>query len=66
MKFETYILRGLFVSCLLICIVTVSRMLFVSWPLPAAASTVQVASASTVTPVACPFLHDGVLCVSHD
>ena len=34
MKFETFALRSLFASCLLICLITVSRMLFVPHPVP--------------------------------
>ncbi len=67
MKFETCALSGLFVSCLLICVVAVNRMLFVAPSSPAAVPTVamQVAAEARVS-VACPLTHDGVQCLRRD
>lgn len=66
MKFESIALRSLFVSCILICIVTISRMLFVPHPVPAAPPAAEVAAATVLSPLPCPFLPDGVLCVARD
>ncbi len=67
MKFETCALCGLFVSCLLSCVVAVNRMLFVAPSSPAAVPTVamQVAAAARV-PVDCPLTHDAVRCLRPD
>jgi hypothetical protein len=72
MKFESLLLRGLFVVCMALCAATVGSMLF--------PPTVQSRSVATetqlagthasglgaITPMACPLLPDGVLCLRKD
>lgn len=71
MKYESILLRGLFVVCMVLCVATVGSMLFT----PSARSTAMVnetqltgaqAHGSAITPIACPLLADGVLCVRQD
>ncbi|KGI79087.1 hypothetical protein [Oleiagrimonas soli] len=62
MKFESFLLRGLFVVCLVLCAATVGSMLF-GTSIAAPASPNQVVEATTITPLACPLLPDGVLCI---
>ncbi|RAP57190.1 hypothetical protein [Oleiagrimonas sp. MCCC 1A03011] len=69
MKFESFLLRGLFVVCMMLCAATVGSMLFgtsVASQVAAQTSTqaqARVVEASAITPLACPLLPDGVLCV---
>jgi bacteriorhodopsin len=69
MKFENFLLSGLFALCLLLCVAILGSMLFAR-PHPqlahATAHTHNVASIAMLTPMACPLLPDGVLCMRHD
>lgn len=71
MKFESLLLRGLFVICMVLCATTIGSMLFPSTAQSRAVATeTQLAGTRTglsaITPIACPLLPDGVLCVGND
>lgn len=69
MKFESLLLRGLFVICMVLCAATVGSMLF-----PPTAQSRSVATethlagtrTAWITPMTCPLLPDGVLCLRQD
>jgi hypothetical protein len=71
MKYENFLLRGLFVLCMVLCVATVGSMLFPG-KIPQASTLTEArisgsqTSASAITPIACPLLDDGVLCVRQD
>jgi hypothetical protein len=59
MKFETYLLRGLFVACLLLCGLVMGAMLRHS---PDAVRLAASGSALGSVPAACVLPPDGVIC----
>jgi sugar (pentulose or hexulose) kinase len=72
MKFESLLLRGLFVVCMMLCAATVGSMLFPPTVQSRTVATeVRLAGAhsttlSAITPIACPLVPDGVLCLRQD
>ena len=72
MKFESLLLRGLFVVCMVLCAATVGSMLFPPTVHSRSVVTETRLAGSTasrlgaITPMACPLLPDGVLCLRHD
>lgn len=72
MKFESMLLRGLFVICMVVCVATLGSMLFPQTvqSRSVATETQLGGSASTgisaITPIACPLIPDGVLCLRQD
>lgn len=67
MKFESFLLRGLFIVCMMLCAATVGSMLFgtsvASQVAGQTSDQARVVDAGAITPLACPLLPDGVLCV---
>ena len=73
MKYENILLRGLFVLCMVLCVATVGSMLFPGTSQANQSTMVtevqmsgSQSGASVLTPLACPLLPDGVLCVRKD
>lgn len=73
MKYESFLLRAMFVVCMVLCFATLGAMFFP--PQPETVTSVNAAqlsghhgheSASAIVPLACPLIPDGVLCPRKD
>jgi hypothetical protein len=63
MKYENLMLSGLFVACLLVCILVLGTML--RTPSSQQLATAGIASALLATPAQCALPADGVICPQH-
>jgi hypothetical protein len=62
MKFETFMLRGLFIACITVCMLIMGAMLKTPSSAVQLTGTSKVVSALLTTPASCAVPADGVLC----
>ncbi|MDE2308075.1 MAG: hypothetical protein KGJ97_07280 [Xanthomonadaceae bacterium] len=65
MRFETWMLRGLFAACLAVCALTLGAMLNAAPPVAQWAATGRLGTILLAAPTSCALPQDGVICPRH-